>query len=156
MGKFNFIGGTEKSLAKKPFMVMDYNTVRSLSNLGTSLGATAEASSNLQTEGGTGHPGFICHRQPVLEKHLRRSMAENGHSDLRVQSTVLSISEDEDWVYVKYMDKDGRERRLRGRFLVGADGKTGFTRKRYLEPQGILMDKAHQEVAVIPSAVVLG
>ena len=77
----------------------------------------------MQTEGGTGHPGFICHRQPVLEKHIRQSMAKNGHSDLRVQSTVLSISEDEDWVYVNYTDKDGQEHRIKGRFLVGADGK---------------------------------
>ena len=110
----------------------------------------------MQTEGGTGHPGFICHRQPVLEKHLRQSMAKNGHSELRVQSTVLSISEDEDWVYVNYTDKDGQEHRIRGRFLVGADGKTGFTRKRYLEPRGIYMNKAHQEVTLIPSAVSVG
>ena len=83
-------------------------------------------------------------------------MAKNRHSDLRVRSTVLSIREDEDWVYVKYTDKDGQEHRIRGRFLVGADGKTGFTRKRYLEPQGILMDKALQEVTLHPSSVSSG
>ena len=71
-------------------------------------------------------------------------MAKTGHSDLRVQSTVTSISEDEDWVYVTYTDKDGRERQIKSRFLVGADGKTGFTRKRYLEPRGIVMEKASQ------------
>lgn len=86
------------------------------------------------------------HKQPVLEKHIRRSMAANRHSNLRVQSTVVSIREDEDWIYVTYTDKDGQERRMKSRFLVGADGKTGFTRKRYLEPQGIVMEKAHQEV----------
>ena len=88
----------------------------------------------------------MSHKQPVLENYIRQSMAENGYSHLRVQSTVLSISEDEDWVYVSYTNKDGQERRIRSRFLVGADGKTGFTRKRYLEPQGIYMEKVHQEV----------
>ena len=110
----------------------------------------------MQSEGGTGHPGFMSHKQPVLEKHIRQSMAENGHSHLRVQSTVLSISEDEDWVYVSYTNKDGQERRIRSRFLVGADGKTGFTRKRYLEPQGIYMERVHQGVTHTPSAVSVG
>lgn len=103
----------------------------------------------MQTEGGTGHPGFICHKQPVLEKHIRQSMAKTGHSDLRAQSTVLSVSEDEDWVYISYADKDGEEHRIKARFLVGADGKTGYTRKRYLEPRGIQMDKAQREVTYI-------
>lgn len=98
----------------------------------------------------------MSHKQPVLEKHIRQSMAENGHSHLRVQSTVLSISEDEDWVYVSYTNKDGQERRIRSRFLVGADGKTGFTRKRYLEPQGIYMERVHQGVTHTPSAVSIG
>lgn len=88
----------------------------------------------------------MSHKQPVLEKYLRQSMAENEHSHLKVQSTVLSISEDENWVHISYTDKDGQERRIRGSFLIGADGKTGFTRKRYLEPQGIYMEKVHQEV----------
>ena len=87
---------------------------------------------------------------------MRQSMAQNGHSDLRVQSTVLSISEDEDWVYVRYTDKDGQEHHIRSRFFVGADGKTGYTRKCYLEPQGISMDKAHQEVSLIPLVVSAG
>ena len=97
----------------------------------------------------------MSHKQPVLEKYIRQAMAESGHSHLRAQSTVLSISEDEDWVYVKYKDKDGQELRIKSRFLVGADGKTGFTRKRYLEPQGIYMEKVHQQVAHTPLAVSL-
>lgn len=110
----------------------------------------------MQSEGGTGHPGFMSHKQPVLEKYIRQSMAENGHSHLRVQSTVLSISEDEDWVYVSYTNRDGQERRIKSRFLVGADGKTGFTRKRYLEPQGVYMERVHQGVTHTLSAVFVG
>jgi 2-polyprenyl-6-methoxyphenol hydroxylase-like FAD-dependent oxidoreductase len=122
MGVFNFVGGTAKRLDTKPFMRMDYNT----------------------TEGGTGHVGFICHKQPFLERHLRDAATGTGHADIRCTSTLTSIEEDEEWVYVKYVDGSGEERRIRGKFLAGADGKTGFTRKRYLEPKGIHMEKASQ------------
>ncbi|KAK7178052.1 putative monooxygenase [Paraphaeosphaeria sporulosa] len=104
MGNFQFIGGAHNHLMKKPFMVMDYNT----------------------TEGGTGHPGFICRKQPAIEKHLRSRIEDLAESQLRLSATVTSISEDEDW------------------FLVGADGKTGYTRKKYLEPKGILIEKVSQ------------
>lgn len=82
---------------------------------------------------------------------MRQSMAQNGHSDLRVQSTLLSISEDEDWVYVRYTDKDGQEHRIRSRFFVGADGKTGYTRKCYLEPRGISISLGSSKSKVEPS-----
>ncbi|KAH7078113.1 hypothetical protein BKA63DRAFT_552239 [Paraphoma chrysanthemicola] len=119
MGNFRFVGGEHNNLAAKPFMVMNYNT----------------------TEGGTGHPGFLCHKQPAIEKHLRARIDELTSSDLRLGSIVTAISEDEDWVYVTYKDSEGQEKRVRGHFLVGADGKTGFTRKRYLEPKGIHMER---------------
>lgn len=119
MGIFNFIGGVHTVLDTKPFMQLDQST----------------------TEGGTGHVGFICHKQPALEAALRSAMASTEHSTLRVGSTLTSISEDTDWVYVTYDDKDGNEHRLRGKYLVGADGKTGFTRKKYLEPKGVEMEQ---------------
>jgi hypothetical protein len=37
--------------------------------------------------------------------------------------------------------------------LVGADGKTGFTRKNYLEPLGIRMEQAHQYGYPVPTTV---
>jgi 2-polyprenyl-6-methoxyphenol hydroxylase-like FAD-dependent oxidoreductase len=119
MGVFNFVGGEHQILEARPFMRMDHST----------------------SEGGTGHPGFICHKQPVLEAALRSAISTTKHSVLRVGSTMTSISEDENWVSVTYDDRDGNEHRLRGKFLVGADGKTGFTRKKYLEPRGITMDQ---------------
>jgi 2-polyprenyl-6-methoxyphenol hydroxylase-like FAD-dependent oxidoreductase len=119
MGIFNFIGGVHQVLDTKPFMQLDQST----------------------TEGGTGHVGFICHKQPALEAALRSAMASTEHSTLRVGSTLTSISEDTEWVYATYADKDGNEHRLRGKFLVGADGKTGFTRKKYLEPKGVKMEQ---------------
>lgn len=88
--------------------------------------------------------GFISHKQPVLEKKLRNKLAESPFCDLRPQSTVIRIEEDANWTYCTYVDAQGAEHILRGKFLIGADGKTGFTRKHYLEPKGVHMEKAHQ------------
>lgn len=96
------------------------------------------------TTGGTGHVGFICHKQPVLEKALRGVIAKSAFSELRVSSTVVSITEDSDFVYVEYHGADGTRRKMRAKFLVGADGKTGYTRKKYLEPKGIIMEQCSQ------------
>ncbi|KAJ5757375.1 uncharacterized protein N7511_006069 [Penicillium nucicola] len=121
MSKFKFIGGTEKSLLKKPFLEMDYGT----------------------TEGGTGHIGFICHKQPVLEKHLRNAM-KSDFCQLHTGASVSEIREEGGYVYSRYTDAHGVAHGIRSRFLVGADGKTGFTRKNFLEPLGIHMEQAHQ------------
>lgn len=124
MDRFNFVGGVHSDLSVKPFMSIDYGT----------------------TEGGTGHVGFICHKQPVLEKAIRDVIQENAFSDLRVSSTIVSIREDNDFVYVEYTSADGTLRKMRSRFMVGADGKTGYTRKKYLEPRGIIMEQCSQSV----------
>jgi 2-polyprenyl-6-methoxyphenol hydroxylase-like FAD-dependent oxidoreductase len=81
------------------------------------------------------------HKQPVLEKHLRLAM-DPAYSDLRVESTIVSISEDEEFVHIEYTDATGQARKARAKFFVAADGKTGFTRKKYLEPRGVIMEKS--------------
>jgi 2-polyprenyl-6-methoxyphenol hydroxylase-like FAD-dependent oxidoreductase len=121
-GKMNFIGDQHSDLYHKPFLTFNYYT----------------------TEGGRGHPGFIFHKQPAIEKHLRSRIAALPSSELRVGSTILSISEDEDWVSATYTDAEGQSRKLRARYLVGCDGKTGFTRKMYLERRGIKLERAGQ------------
>jgi 2-polyprenyl-6-methoxyphenol hydroxylase-like FAD-dependent oxidoreductase len=63
---------------------------------------------------------------------------------MKLSSTVTSISEDSDWVYAKYTDINGATKQIRSRFLVGADGKTGYTRKQYLESRGIKLEQASQ------------
>lgn len=80
----------------------------------------------------------MCHNQPVLEKCLRETIT--GHSELRCGSKVEAILEDEDFVYITYKDTSGETRELRAKFLVGADGKTGFTRKQYLELRGVKLE----------------
>jgi 2-polyprenyl-6-methoxyphenol hydroxylase-like FAD-dependent oxidoreductase len=90
----------------------------------------------------------MSHKQPALEKHLRLAM-NNTLCNLRSGSTVVAIQEDKDFVYVEYRDENGQNRTARAKFLVGADGKTGFTRKKYLEPRGVIMEKSPEYVITI-------
>ncbi|KAK9448270.1 FAD/NAD(P)-binding domain-containing protein [Limtongia smithiae] len=120
MGNFNFVGGTKKVLDQKPFMVMDYST----------------------SEGGTGHVGFICHKQPILERSIRDIIQSLPTIDLRIKSEVVRVYEDSDFAYVEYRDETDRMHTVRAKFLVGADGRTGFIRKNYLEPRGVLLEKS--------------
>jgi 2-polyprenyl-6-methoxyphenol hydroxylase-like FAD-dependent oxidoreductase len=94
----------------------------------------------LKVEGGTSHPGFACHKQPVLELCLRDAIEQHSKSEIRPGSTVQSISDDRVYVHVTYTNAQAEQKTLRARFFVGADGKTGFTRKRYLEPKGITLE----------------
>ncbi|KAJ5771828.1 hypothetical protein N7520_002357 [Penicillium odoratum] len=120
MDSFKFIGGTETCLGQAPFLTLDYST----------------------TEGGTGHVGFICHNQPRLEKHLREAMTSSPFCNLRAQSAVTNIWEEDDWSYCVYNDSEGVDHVIRSKYFVGADGKTGYTRKNYLEPKGIVMERS--------------
>lgn len=71
-------------------------------------------------------------------------MSTYSFCDLRPKSTVVNIEEDASWTYCTYTDSQGVERRIRARFFVGADGKTGYTRKNYLEPKGVHMERVHE------------
>ncbi|KAJ9610395.1 hypothetical protein H2200_005172 [Cladophialophora chaetospira] len=119
---FNFVTGSESNLYKKPLLNMDYTT----------------------TEGGTGHVGFICHKQPAMEKAIRDKLQTLSSSELRTESTVTGISEDDRKVTVEYNDANGKPQKLSAPYLVGADGKTGYVRKRYLEPKGVTMEKCKE------------
>lgn len=119
---FNFVTGSKPDLSKRPLIQMEYRT----------------------TEGGTGHVGFICHKQPAMEKAIRDQIHKIPSSEIRTESTVVGVSEDNDTVQVDYLDAQGERRRLKAPFLVGADGKTGYVRKKYLEPKGIIMEKCEQ------------
>lgn len=94
---------------------------------------------NLDTIGPSGHVGAIAHKQPILEKNIREAGSRFPASELRLGSTITKIEEDQEGVLVTYHRDDTRERQIRGKFFVGADGKTGFTRKQYLEPKGIML-----------------
>lgn len=98
----------------------------------------------VKSEGNTGHVGVIGHKQPVLEKCLRSVVKESRFAQLRTSCTLTSIREDDNWVYATYVDKRGTERCIRSQYFVASDGKTGFTRKNYLEPKGVRLEWAEE------------
>ncbi|CZR69506.1 uncharacterized protein PAC_19406 [Phialocephala subalpina] len=118
MGMFRFIDGG-RGLHVNPFLQIDNNTIA----------------------GGTGHVGFMSHKQPQLEKHSRDAM-DKKYGELRGGATMTKVSEDDENVHVTYQIADAKMHRIRAKFLVGADGKTGFVRKNYLEAKGVLMEKS--------------
>lgn len=99
-----------------------------------------------KSEGNTGHVGVIGHKQPVLEKWLRSVPKQSRFAQLRTNCTLTSICEDDNWVYATYVDLKGTERCIRSRYIVASDGKTGFTRKNYLEPKGVRLEWAEEYV----------
>lgn len=119
MSRFQFISGVHSDFYKRPILSIDNST----------------------SEGGTGHVGFICHKQPALEKAIRDVIKSSSHSQLRSECLVTGITEDDDKVTTHYVDHAGQPRSIASKFLIGADGKTGFVRKKYLEPKGITMDR---------------
>jgi 2-polyprenyl-6-methoxyphenol hydroxylase-like FAD-dependent oxidoreductase len=121
IGKVKFITGVTNDLMKAPFTVMDATT----------------------SIGGTGHVGFICHKQPALERNLRNVLAVLPTVDVRLNTTVIGITEDENKVNVKYKDANGHIHTVSAKYLAAADGKTGYTRKSYLEPKGILLESTY-------------
>lgn len=82
--------------------------------------------------------------QATLEKHLRNAMTSSEFCQLRSNCTVFEIREDENYAYCRYRGIKGNTHTIKSRFFVGADGKTGFTRKNYLEPLGIHLEQAHK------------
>ncbi|KAK5702378.1 hypothetical protein LTR17_022375 [Elasticomyces elasticus] len=79
----------------------------------------------------------MSHKQSELEKSLRRKFNASFFASLRSDCTLVGLRETEDWTYATYVGKDGLKKEIRAKFLVGADGKTGFVGKNYLEPKGI-------------------
>ncbi|PYH44740.1 putative monooxygenase [Aspergillus saccharolyticus JOP 1030-1] len=88
-----------------------------------------------ETVGATGHVGYIGQNQPVLEKKLRDALTP-AYCSLRCQSTIVEVKEDEVWTIICVLD-----------ILMGADGKTGYTRKQYLEPR-VVLERFHESVAL--------
>ena len=80
------------------------------------------------------------------ERALREAIEESKFCKLQVGCEVIGRQEIDDGVIVEYSksskesdhtEKGRSSQQIRGRWLVGADGKTGVVRKRFLEPSGI-------------------
>ncbi|TVY68679.1 3-(3-hydroxy-phenyl)propionate/3-hydroxycinnamic acid hydroxylase [Lachnellula suecica] len=140
----NVVLEREQEITQDPRgIALDEDGIRYLQGVGlydkvfTEIGQSAYLSAQLT--GGTSHPGVVFHKQPAMERGLREVISSQPESEVRTGSTVISIEETKDSVVVTYK-VSGETKRIRGKFLVGADGKTGFTRKNYLEPKGIIME----------------
>lgn len=96
---------------------------------------------NGTSEGGTGHVGVILHKQPAMEGAVRSVVERSDYSELRAGCTVTAITEDSTSITAEYRTSKGQFKSIKGKFLVGADGKTGFVRKRYLEEKGISLER---------------
>ena len=90
--------------------------------------------------GYSGHQRNLMFDQPTMERRLRQVVKESSLGRFRDGSEVVGIEERGDSIEVMYKNGAGALNRLRARFVVGTDGKGGFTRKKYLEPRGIPME----------------
>ncbi|OAL52136.1 FAD/NAD(P)-binding domain-containing protein [Pyrenochaeta sp. DS3sAY3a] len=81
-------------------------------------------------------PGIVI-LQPRLEIAFRNLLKTLESTELRTQCTVSAIEEIAGGIQIQYERPDGSVTNLKGRFLVGADGKRGYVRKSYLESKGI-------------------
>lgn len=79
--------------------------------------------------------------QPNYEREIRALLPGFPSVELRTGCEVVSRRDDDQGggrkVLVGYRDLDGRERFIRTSWLVGADGKRGVVRKKFLEPEGV-------------------
>lgn len=73
----------------------------------------------------------------VLEREIRALLKEFPSCELRIGCEVINREEDRDHTVVRYLDQNGVRHSIRTSWLVGADGKRGVVRKRFLEPEGI-------------------
>ncbi|KAI5925442.1 monooxygenase-like protein [Camillea tinctor] len=109
MNGFNF---HRTSFAQKPFYTIDVN----------------------KDEGYQAVPNSMLQIQPKLELVLRERIKDSPFCDLRCGCTVVGREEQDLGVVVEYIDTTGRSRYISGSWLVGADGKRGVVRKKFLEP----------------------
>jgi 2-polyprenyl-6-methoxyphenol hydroxylase-like FAD-dependent oxidoreductase len=50
----------------------------------------------------------------------------------------VNRTEEDGSVIVEYVDAEGTKRAIRTSWFIGADGKRGVVRKKFLEPEGIV------------------
>lgn len=80
------------------------------------------------TVGPNGHPPMIVFDQPALEAALRKAAGEAGvHFELGVRADTYD--ESPEGVALTISDPSGEQRRLRGTWLVGADGARSTIRR---------------------------
>ena len=73
----------------------------------------------------------------MAEREIRALLREFPNVELRTGCEVVSREEAGENTVVGYIAPDGSKRFISTLWLVGADGKRGVVRKKFLEPEGI-------------------
>jgi len=71
------------------------------------------------------------------EREIRALLKDFPSCQLRTGCEVLTREQVGDHTVIEYNNQAGARRSIRSRWLVGADGKRGVVRKKFLEPEGI-------------------
>lgn len=79
----------------------------------------------------------ITQFQPNYEREIRNLLKTIPSCDLRTGCEVLSRDEAGGITTITYITSTAERRTIQTQWLVGADGKRGVVRKRFLEPEGI-------------------
>ncbi|OTB01147.1 hypothetical protein M426DRAFT_14720 [Hypoxylon sp. CI-4A] len=78
-------------------------------------------------------PNAVLFSQPKLESIMRQKVAASPYCDMRCGCTVVNKQQDGENPIVQYEDQSGTLHSVMGSFLIGADGKKGVVRKKFLE-----------------------
>ncbi|KAK3688882.1 hypothetical protein B0T22DRAFT_407582 [Podospora appendiculata] len=84
----------------------------------------------------------ITQFQPNYEREIRAILGDFPSCQLRTGCEVLSREVDGDHTIIEYLDQSGARHSIRSAWLVGADGKKGVVRKKFLEPEGIKQEES--------------
>ncbi|KAH8700990.1 putative monooxygenase [Talaromyces proteolyticus] len=81
-------------------------------------------------------PGGILQSQPKLERALRDAVQKSPFCTLRPGCEVVDREENDDYMIITYLDLDNNiKKKIKTQWLIGADGKRGVVRKKFLEPK---------------------
>ena len=75
-----------------------------------------------------GHPKLVTFYQPDLEKALRQKAESYSSTAVELNCELLDLQQDAQGVDAIVRGKDGEERRIRARYVVGADGASSKVR----------------------------
>ncbi|KAK2750485.1 hypothetical protein FQN55_002085 [Onygenales sp. PD_40] len=75
--------------------------------------------------------------QPNYEREIRSIIKDLPTCEVRTGCEAISRIEVDDHTILEYVTQDGTKHSIRTSWLVGADGKRGVVRKKFLEPEGV-------------------
>lgn len=79
----------------------------------------------------------IAQFQPNYEREMRALIETIPNCNLRTGCEVIFRNEDSGITTIEYRTSQGMHKYIQTQWLVGADGKRGVVRKKFLEPEGV-------------------